>query len=551
MIGFKHLPLISLALLLPADAYAEAQIPVSAAGILPALVDNSTNKYFPGIGNQGNREACSNAAGIGYVFSYEINAARDVSGALAENRYPFFYTYDFLNDGSEKNGTYRMFLDAWKIVRENGIANLVDFGDDDLSSTRWMSGYDRYYRGMRNRVERVDSLEMNDVSSLRKMKQWLVDHGSGEKNGGIFLFTAYIYGFQEVDLPSGPEAGKAFVKYWGSNHDSTSLHAMTIVGYNDSVRFDYNGDGKCTNTLDISDQEGKLGAKDGKVEIADWEIGAFIVANSWGTSWGDRGFAYASYRSLVSSFVNGGILSNNRLYFLTVKKDYAPKLALKVSITDTLRNTTALSVGVAADPGAAMPSKIRRFERQFTYAGGAFPMCGSQAPGSIEIGFDISDLMDSAAGSAAAKFFIVVDSKARGGFVDSLSVMDYTSGTLVQTKSPQTGVALAPGTPQSPARTCVGVAWAASGVRGQPAAPAHGRPYFQIARRLNQVMLRVAGGAASIELLNANGKRCSLLRGAFDGDWISVPSLFNCGMYLARITARDGKIITRAAVVGR
>ena len=359
--------------------FSHAQIPVTVSGALPSSVNNSTEAFFPPVVDQGARESCANASGIGYVFNYEINADRNASAEESKNLYPFFYTYDFLNDGSEMNGTYRMFIDAWKIGQENGIANLSDFGASNLTSTHWVSGYDRYFRIMQNRVDKIDSLNMTDTNSLRKMKQWLFDHGNGSSSGGLVIFTLYMYGSQETTIPSGVEAGKSFFKYWGTKADMSSQHAMTIVGYNDSVRFDFNGDKKFTNNVDISNHEGKINSTDGKIDMADWEIGAIFVANTWGTSWGDKGFAYAPYRSLFISYANGGTISNNRIYYMTVKKNYTPKMALKASITHSVRNAIALSVGAAPDPQATVPSKIRSFDRQFTYAGGAYPMCGKRA----------------------------------------------------------------------------------------------------------------------------------------------------------------------------
>jgi hypothetical protein len=530
--------------------FSGAQIPIAVNGSVPASVNNSTAIYFPGLVNQGSREACANAAGIGYVFTYETNAMRSANGSTAENRYPFFYTYDFLNGGSEQQGTYRMFLDAWKISQENGVANLVDFGDADLASTRWVSGYDRYFKIMQNRVDKIDSFEMTDTNSLRKMKQWLFDRGNGAGSGGLLLFTTYIYGYQEDIIPSGVEAGKTIIKYWGTAQDTASQHAMTIVGYNDSVRFDFNGDKKITNTVDISDHAGNLAAKDSKVDMADWEIGAFLVVNSWGPSWGDNSFAYAPYRSLFISYKNGGIISNNRLYYIMVKKDYRAKMALKASVTDSLRNTIALSVGVSSDPRATAPAKIRSYERQFTYAGGTNPMCGYHASASIEIGLDISDLEDSLAGSPAATFFLVVDSKAKGGFVDSLSLMDYSSGTLVQTKSSSTHLALSPGTAQKPARTCVGVSWTKAG------ALFFGNLSFfsgalHIEKRPGAIRIRIPGEAVkTVALLDARGARCPSVKYDFDGEWVSVNGAFPSGIYFVAVATASGKTFVRKIIGG-
>jgi hypothetical protein len=531
-------------LLIFITARQHAQIPIALSGTLPSSVNNSTLACFPPIPDQGQREACGNATGIGYGFSYEINAARNASAGDRSNQYPYFFTFGFLNAGSETiedtpHVYYRHFLPAWRIVRENGIPNVNDFGTTDLNSTRWLSGYDKYFRAMQNRVDKIDSFAVTDTSGLRKMKQWLFDHGNGSSIGGILIFTANIYSTQEVAIPSGPEAGKTMVKNWGS--DLTSFHAMAIVGYNDSVRYDFNGDGKFTDNIDISNSSGALGA-DGKLTMADWEVGAFIAGNSWGTAAWDNGLCYAPYRTLVTSPQNGGLLNGNRVYFLTVKKSYAPRLALKINMTDNVRNTIALSVGVAADQAAVVPEKIRRFDRQFTYSGGAYPLCGKGASASIEIGFDVSDLLDSIGNVSPARFFLVIDSKEGTGTVDSLSLMDYTSGTLKQTKSAQVSTAIRAGTTASPATTCVGVDYRSTvnGVKSNPL------PSMQngFGSRFKNEILQIAvplKGDWRVTLYTVQGKRYHERFAAAEGGWISFPGYLPKGAYIVSAKQSDGR----------
>ncbi len=42
---------------------------------------------------------------------------------------------------------------------------------------------------------------------------------------------------------------------------------MTVVGYNDSIKYDFNEDGQYTNNIDLND--------DGIIDLRDWEVGAF------------------------------------------------------------------------------------------------------------------------------------------------------------------------------------------------------------------------------------------------------------------------------------
>lgn len=441
-----------LLLLLTVYTISTARIPIEMSGTLPATVDNSQTPYFPPIIRQLG-VGCGSAAGIGHLFNYEINCKRGTEANSSAHLYPYFHTFAFLNNGDAAHEDppylfYLQYMAAWKIVRENGIPDSDDYGSSDLSSTAWLDGYDKWFRAMHNRVDRIDSLKMTDRASLDTMKQWLTDHGTGSATGGVLLLTGNIYCSAQTTVESGPQAGSSFLKGWGWSGDPldpngcrNSPHALVIVGYNDSVRCDFNGDGRFVN----GDSTGT------------WEIGAVRVANSWGTAAWDQGFIWAGYRTLFLPEEKGGILNGNYLYYITVKKSYAPRLAFKARITCPLRNNLSLSVGVAPGRDAPTPTCIRTFDRQFNYSGGPLPMRGMGASASIEIGLDISDLIDSIGGSETGTYFLKVDSRGGTATVDSLFLMDYTGDTTVVTAYHAIDVPIEPGTATAPVTTILGI----------------------------------------------------------------------------------------------
>ncbi|MBN1129747.1 MAG: hypothetical protein JXA71_12210 [Chitinispirillaceae bacterium] len=498
---------------------------------LPSSVDNSANKYFrPIFSQQG--YSCGNANGVAYTFTYEINAARNLPANTAANQYPYCYTYHFLNDGSSMNGTSHMYIDAWTIIRENGIANSVDFGGfTNGYPTRWMTGYDLYYKAMHNRVDRIDSIDMFEANALARVKQWLVDHGNGSPVGGVCNFGIRSQGKQLMPIPSGPETGKSIMRRYGTSGD----HAQTVVGYNDSIRYDFNGDGRFTNTIDLTG--------DNRVTMADWEIGALKMADSHGTSSGDDGFYYCPYRLLVMDETEGGIKNGNQVSFITVRKDYEPRMALKASITHSQRNGLALSVGIASGSTATSPAKTRSFSRQFTYAGGALPMCGSGGTSTIEIGLDVTDLLDSFPDVSAATFFLIVDARSASGTVNSLSLMDYTGAVVRETRSSQTSVAISSG------KTTVRVT--ANGITRIDPAARNRSDYYPAVRRIGKHLFSISRDMMvhdpHIRLFSLSGRDIThtSLQFTLSGQITLNPATMTGGTYLLSIESGNSTRIFR------
>lgn len=386
---------------------------------LPYMVDNSELPYFRPLVAQVGLE-CGQASSIGVVFTYEINAARGVPGNTTDNQYTTHFTYNFINGGSDAGVNY---YETYEIVKRAGNPSVSDYGGMSTGGpSRWMSGYENYYNSMKNRINDVYSIKTNTAEGIQTLKNWIYDHGKGDEAGGLGAFYAQ-FGSPNATLPAGtPEAGKYVFTQFGNSAN----HAMSIVGYNDSIRYDYNGDGQYTNHLDINN--------DGIVDVRDWEIGGFKMANTYGNVnwWGDNGFAYMMYKTLADKFGQGGIW-NNLVAVVEVRDYHEPLLTAKLSITYGCRNKLKVTVGYADDPSASEPDVILHFPI-FDFQGGCYPMQGNGASETIEFGLDLNYLLAYATPNQNGKYFLMVHENDPGsqnsGTINSFSLMSYVDGDV-------------------------------------------------------------------------------------------------------------------------
>jgi len=386
---------------------------------LPYIVDNSELPYFSPLVSQVGLE-CGQAASIGIVFAYEINAARGVPGNTSENQYTTHFTYNFINGGSNAGVNY---YETYEIIKRVGNPSVADYGGMSTGGpSRWMNGYENYYNSMKNRINDVYSIKTNTAEGIQTLKNWIYDHGAGDGAGGMASFYAE-FGSPNAILPPGtPEAGKYIFTGFGF----PANHSMAIVGYNDSIRYDINGDGQYTNHLDINN--------DGIVDVRDWEIGGFKMANTYGdvNGWGNNGFAYMMYKTLADNYGGGGIW-NNMVAVVDVRDYHEPLLTAKLSLTYSCRNKLKVSVGYAEDPSANEPDVILHFPI-FDYQGGCYPMQGNNSSETIEIGLDLNYLLAYATPNQAGKYFLLVHendaSNQYAGTINSFSLLNYVDGSI-------------------------------------------------------------------------------------------------------------------------
>jgi hypothetical protein len=197
------------------------------------------------------------------------------------------------------------------------------------------------------------------------------------------------------------------------------------VGYNDEIGWDYNGDGKLTNPGD---------------DVSQWEKGAWLCIQSEGL-----GPYWMPYREIQENMfgvnANGGECGCDYMLLCRPKKDYSPQLTFKISVSHNQRQNLKLETGVANGLDASEPEHLKDYSWAFNNTGGPFPMAGDLQSETIEIGLDLTDLTQHVSGDEVT-FFLKTTSSGGSCKINSLSLMDYTSGSENEISCEESGVSI-------------------------------------------------------------------------------------------------------------
>ena len=392
-----------------------------AAPQLPPYVYNGQDKYFPPIFNQ-DGGSCGSAAAIGYQFTHEMNSYRDLDASLPENQYPSHFTWLMAYQTSTTEG----------MAKGNGIPNVPTYGGRTYSRLfgaqthvdpdyGWMQGYDKWFSAMWNRTAYEFSLgPTNTPEGRQELKEWLYNH-SGDATmhgGGVAGIGVAAYGtWAAIPNSTANKAagvvGMKYVKAWGDTYN----HALTVCGYDDRIEFDLDGDGIVG-------------------EVEEDEVGAWIIANSWGDGWENKGFIYCPYK--YSFAVNNDTWTWSPSAFV-IRQDYRPLRTIKLLMDYSHRSELLLSAGIAQNLNATKPEKTIPFEH-FRYAGNTLgadpapevPMLGRWTDGMhyepMEFGYDLTDLTATVDRTKPLKYFFIVKTKTAAigsGHIYNASIINY------------------------------------------------------------------------------------------------------------------------------
>ncbi len=375
-------------------------------GELPLTVDNSTRKYFPPIISQIG-SSCGPASMVGYQYTYEYNVLKDLSGA--DNRFGYLFNWNFQNDGSSGKGTFPW--DVCESISNYGLPT-VDVYDTKIA-TQWASGMNIFEEGYKYDVD-YEVIVSDEVGSLEVMKQFLYDRGNGSPTGGLIQFSAFADPLWP-DEYSGPSESNYshIIPMFGTD----GMHSMIIVGYDDTVWYDYNSNGN---------------------KEAD-EIGAFICVNTWGESWSGNsaGRFYAPYRTFSGAMFQGeGGIGNGGVKdcYMLFPKDKQAKLLAKMVVSHTSRDDIKIYARALDANGTSLLSQSQIILYAYKNAGGDYPMQGQvhtvKDKSYMEFMLDISELDV----PGAVTFELEIRSYKRnnvagkGAFISS-SILDYRNGT--------------------------------------------------------------------------------------------------------------------------
>lgn len=396
----------------------------------PDHVNNAESRFFPPVFSQ-DGGSCGSASRIGYMFTHEINAFRHADASQPENIYPTHFTWLLTNSHSGKEG----------MAKANGIPNAVVyggttyskvFGNQDCGSADfgWMQGYDKWYSAMFNRISH-NSFSPNGVDTEKGrefVKNWLWNHqGDDDFSVGSICGIGVASACKPAPIADDPEGrnaaagvvGQKYVTRWGDGVD----HALTIVGYDDRIVFDL-------------DSNNVYGEKDKD------ETGAWIIVNSWGNGWANKGFIYCPYKyGFPVRQQEGGAWKPE---FYHIRKNYRPLRTLKVRMDYSRRSELKLLVGISTDLNAPEPDITVEMEH-FKNAGDGrsektkqgeeapTPMLGKWADGILhdepmEFGYDLTDLSSGFDTRRPLKYFLIIESKPQSigsGKLYNCSVLDY------------------------------------------------------------------------------------------------------------------------------
>ncbi len=392
-----------------------AQMAVSSfsTAALPTSVNNSSLPSFPPIGDQQSEGSCVGFGSTYYQASHEIGLVNGYNNKTSNaNVLSPKWTYNLLNGGYDQG---LVVVYAFNLLAQNGAPSIAslpyvngDFRSWDLNPQDWINA-------LKNRIAPVQYISGIGGSSqnLQTIKQLLT-------NGHVLTFATYIYSWvfnkilPDPANPNSPYVGQQACTYMSG---TSGGHFITIVGYDDNIWVDVNGNG----------------------QVDAGERGAFLVANSWGSGWGNAGFTWISYDAFLntSAVVNGPTTNrvpasqDNYVYSIVPKAaNYSPSLVGQFTLNQSYRNQISIQAGLSATSQTTPNQTFACYALQ--NQGGPFEFDGT-TPGNPQTATFVVDMSDFLTTSATQRYYLITADNTAGNptTLTSFSLLDLSNNKQI------------------------------------------------------------------------------------------------------------------------
>lgn len=299
----------------------------------PTAVDNSTSPYFPDIGNQGQIGCCTSFATTYYQFTYEANKLNNIF-TTPENTYCPMWSYNYCNDGLNKGTSFE---NNYNILKNVGALRYSDYDftfsmnkNDSANYTYWSNNTPAKLEALETRVSSVYALKTpvsnGNIISFNSGSTQLHAFDAVKMaltSGKVLTVTTTAY---EWDIATATNNQKIIVH--STRQTNRGLHAVTIVGYNDNIACDVNGDGV----------------------IQANEKGAFKIANSWGSNYQNNGYVWVLYDAFntYNDSTRSSFLYEPYFYYIIVS-NYDVNFVGEITFTSSRRNQFYSSYGITSN----------------------------------------------------------------------------------------------------------------------------------------------------------------------------------------------------------
>ena len=388
-------------------------------GGLPPSADLSRTPYFPPIMDQGQIGSCDWFAAVYYQMTFLYNQQYQ-RPAAPENTFSPQFGYNILNNAGSFPYNIRV-DDVYKFVQKHGCAVLTEFPYDQnympwcTDAAVWRNALQYRITGYRFFTLRGESPGADDSfdseeAFLHEIKRLL-------SRGEVLVIQSETLAGSFSRITDDPATGEddpftgESILIAGKNGPE---HTIAVVGYNDHVWADLNGDGI--------------------VQAA--EKGALKIADSIGSDAPDhnRGFLWMAYSTA------GPSIFQHRVNRMIIRDRYVPRILAKLTLNASERDKIEFQFGRA--PKAEPPAEAGQYPVFDPYglgyepctagvsliAGGDLSFSGGKEPGDGSFTFDLTDL--NAGNSGAYWYLRITVSGGKPVIIKEFEIMDTENGRI-------------------------------------------------------------------------------------------------------------------------